>query len=312
MRMDFLCVGFAKGGTTTLDALLRQHRDIVLPVIKETKFLCRKDLYAKGIEWYEKRFFGGAYDEAKKIGEIDVGLTGGFYAKRIKQNFGDEVKLIFMMRNPVDCLFSHFKMNLLYGRYIINGVIDNRPSVEMAFAKCVRDNIKYSGRDRNPRLCNFWPIASYGKYSMSVANYMKYFRASNIKFVIFEEFIKDQERYTREIFDFLGVDCNYPINYKVKANEGNRKCKNKVYAEGVKIIDQVLWQWLLPRVSYENTPTLMKFYNKLFKIFTVTVKTREKHLVAEDARRILEDYYRQDKERLELCIDRDLSDLWFK
>ena len=58
MKHDFVCVGFPKCATTTLDAILRQHPEIALPCHKETLFFERNDLYDKGLEWYEKRYFG--------------------------------------------------------------------------------------------------------------------------------------------------------------------------------------------------------------------------------------------------------------
>ena len=34
-KIDFLCVGFQKCATSTLDAILRQHSKVALPDIKE-------------------------------------------------------------------------------------------------------------------------------------------------------------------------------------------------------------------------------------------------------------------------------------
>ncbi len=39
MRLDFICPGLPKCGTTTLDVILRQYEQICLPCIKEPVFL---------------------------------------------------------------------------------------------------------------------------------------------------------------------------------------------------------------------------------------------------------------------------------
>lgn len=47
MRLDFICPGLPKCGTTTLDAILRQYEEICLPCIKEPVFLQKMDTCKK-------------------------------------------------------------------------------------------------------------------------------------------------------------------------------------------------------------------------------------------------------------------------
>ena len=54
---NFMCIGAAKSGTTTLYDILKQHPDIYIPAFKEPHFFDIPENYNNGIEWYEKNYF---------------------------------------------------------------------------------------------------------------------------------------------------------------------------------------------------------------------------------------------------------------
>ena len=61
MRLpDFVLIGAAKAGTTSLYALLDRHPDIFMPKVKEPEFFARDDRYAEGIESYAAAFAAAA------------------------------------------------------------------------------------------------------------------------------------------------------------------------------------------------------------------------------------------------------------
>jgi hypothetical protein len=53
----FLVIGAQKAGTTSLDAWLRIQRSIELPEPKETHYFSDDERYAKGLSWYQRRYF---------------------------------------------------------------------------------------------------------------------------------------------------------------------------------------------------------------------------------------------------------------
>ena len=73
--------------------------------------------YAKGYDWYVKRYFGDCPREKLK-GEVNprLSMLDKTVPKKIYENAGKDVKLIFSVRNPVESLYSLFKMRALYGR----------------------------------------------------------------------------------------------------------------------------------------------------------------------------------------------------
>ena len=54
---NFMCIGAAKSGTTTLYDILKQHPEIFIPAFKEPHFFDIPENYNNGIEWYEKNYF---------------------------------------------------------------------------------------------------------------------------------------------------------------------------------------------------------------------------------------------------------------
>ncbi len=108
--LDFLGIGAQKAGTTWLYEMLRLHPDISFPAGKEIHFWDQR--YARGIDWY-RALFEGPEQEGKHCGEITpaYAILGPEFIKECYANFPD-VKLIFIIRNPVERAWSSAKMAL--------------------------------------------------------------------------------------------------------------------------------------------------------------------------------------------------------
>ena len=52
MKLDFVCIGAQKAGTTTLHDVLKEHPDIYLPPRKEAHFFDVNERYEKGIDYF--------------------------------------------------------------------------------------------------------------------------------------------------------------------------------------------------------------------------------------------------------------------
>ena len=124
----FLIIGTMKGGTTSLHRYLRQHPEVFMPERKELNFFL--DEYAgppidppeernwsRGITWYERQF-AGAEDE-RAVGEASANYsrypTYPGVAERIAK-IVPEMKLIYLMRNPIDRVLSHYLHDFAKGR----------------------------------------------------------------------------------------------------------------------------------------------------------------------------------------------------
>lgn len=106
MLPNFLIVGAARAGTTSLYYYLKQHPDVFMSPKKEIDFFDVDKNFEKGLDWYERYFEG--YTGQKAIGEASpLYMYLEKVPKRIAKVIPD-VKLIFILRNPVDRAYSHY------------------------------------------------------------------------------------------------------------------------------------------------------------------------------------------------------------
>jgi hypothetical protein len=111
---DFLIIGTQRGGTTSLYKYLVQHPNLAHALTKELRYF---DLnYAKGLDWYRSRFPTSRHREVELrrsgvrlvVGEASPDyLFHPFAPARVAETLPD-VKLIVLLRNPVDRAWSHY------------------------------------------------------------------------------------------------------------------------------------------------------------------------------------------------------------
>jgi hypothetical protein len=203
---NFLCVGAQKAGTTTLYEILKQHPDIFLPQqVKETKFFVYEEKFQKGLAFYEKEYFS-EWNSQSAIGEVDPAMMyEELAAQRIHNTLGEQVKLIFIFRNPVSRAYSHYLMSQRKG------------FEDLSFEEAI---VAEQERLRaNPAQKFNFSYFSRGFYTEQVNRFKKFFREENMLFLVFEDdFIKNRKETFDRIQDFLGVK-RMALNLQIKSNE---------------------------------------------------------------------------------------------
>src|SRR6266849_3282899 len=119
---DFFILGAQKCGTTSLYYYLAKHPNITSAWRKELHFFDKN--FQKGLSWYRGQFpFNIRKYYAQDIRKRDF-ITGEasasylFYPnvpKRVAEIF-PQVKLIVLLRNPVDRAYSHYRHEVAHGR----------------------------------------------------------------------------------------------------------------------------------------------------------------------------------------------------
>ena len=113
--LDFLIIGEMKAGTSSLYRYLIQHPKIIPPIRKEIgRFFYAKNYNVKkGEPWYRAHFPSQKIRERGCItGEATPNNFFHPLAARRIANFIPNVKLILLLRNPIDRAYSHYHHNL--------------------------------------------------------------------------------------------------------------------------------------------------------------------------------------------------------
>ena len=213
---NFLIIGAPKAGTSSLYAYLKQHPEIYMSPIKEPHFfmLENKEINFRGpgdkerfkfavhrIEDYQKLFAGVKNEIA--VGEASTTYLGSERApERIKQYIPD-VKLIAVLRNPVDAAYASFLHLLRDG----DEFIDDFSMALQAEQERIQKNWGL-----------IWHYQQRNFYYAQVKRYFEIFNKEQIKIYIYEEFKENPRSVLYEIFDFLGVDPSFKSDISSKHN----------------------------------------------------------------------------------------------
>lgn len=104
MKPNFIFIGPDKSGSTWLWRMLCQHPDVYVAPCKDIYYFDR--YYSKGADWYESHFRDAKQSSA--IGEFSHDyLISNVACARIKADLPN-VKLITILRNPIDRAFSEY------------------------------------------------------------------------------------------------------------------------------------------------------------------------------------------------------------
>lgn len=300
-RPDCFVAGFYKCGTTTLYMMLRQHQNILVSDEKENYFFRNRSIYKKGILWYQKQYYNFKKNNNKDIIlEVNPGLseTTGT-ARRLRKFYPPETPIIFIMRNPVDWLYSHFRFEIRRGAF---------PLKDIWFCK------KYSFSEGFERYLSD-QIAKHIEYqhifSQQIKEYKKYF--TNINYIFLEDLQTNADGVYREILRFFGLDYDDGVNIEIKANTTDFIPKYpllkkfhlflKLYNRKIKLKRNKL---ILKGWSCITTCIEQKLIN-----FIEFTKIEDKSKMKEITRRKLERYFQREKEYLEDLTGRNLKEIWW-
>ena len=200
MLPNFLIIGAMNAGTTSLHSYLATHPEIFMSITKEPNFFSSEKNWSKGVGWYES-FFTRRKNE-KAVGESSVNYTKYPYYGNVPERIASLVpnmKLIYVVRNPVDRIYSHYLHNVYAG-------IETDP-IEKALAER--------------------PLYTQASlYYMQIEQYLEHFPRENIMILFLDEMKTDPISTVQGVFDFLDVDSSFvppnigEIKHQTKAKRG--------------------------------------------------------------------------------------------
>lgn len=180
----FMIIGAMKCATSTMHEQLAAQPGIFMTEPKEPNFFSNDEIYSQGLDWYANLF-------AEAMPEDICGESSTHYTKlptypetiaRIKA-YAPDVKLIYMMRHPVDRLVS---------QYIHE------------WTQCLVSN------DINQAIYEFPPLIAYSRYSMQLAPFIQAFGAENVLPIFLEKVKQNPQAELEKVAKFIGYS-QHPV-----------------------------------------------------------------------------------------------------
>ena len=293
---NFLIVGAAKSGTTSLYHYLMEHPEVYMSdKIKETFYFIENKnklgVWPDGtsVECLDNyNDYLGLFEDVdlKKhmaIGEACVAYLY-FYeeaVRNIKKILGDP-KIIIILRNPIDRTFSN------YLHHVREGFEDCSFEIALNKQKERIDNNYWWGYD----------FISPGLYYKQVKYYLDNF--SKVKIYLLDDLVNKEQEFVRNIFKFLEIDYNYSLKKKKLYNKTGSP-KSKTFANKIKN-PPIILKPFLKVIPY-------KYKNYIFH--TLRDINLKKPRMKNETREFLKNVFKDDIKKLEGLINKDLS-IWLK
>lgn len=219
-KLDFLCVGFNKCGTSSLHSVLKQIPEIQLPYgKKETLFFSWSKNYDDPLDMFQKRYFPTwPYDSPAPIrGAVEASFMK--HADDVFRYFGPDVKLIFMLRNPVDAIWSLFKMRLrrIKGPQYSRLYLREDGDIDRMFRRFLKEFVNLE------KDSDFF-------YDYWLWSFQNYYPREQMKLILFEDYVQHYEEQMAELGQFLGFSAD-SLPLCAKQNVGDRISRNYFCAE---------------------------------------------------------------------------------
>ncbi|OGW75585.1 MAG: hypothetical protein A2Z72_01385 [Omnitrophica bacterium RBG_13_46_9] len=255
---DFLIIGEAKCGTTSLYYHLMRHPDAIPPLIKETDFFSL--YYHRGINWYRTHFplrlvktLGRMMKKAFITGEASPKYLFDMHVpKRVYQHL-PRVRLIVLLRNPVDRAFSNYRMRV------------RKKAEELSFEEAlegeeerIRDDFIKRCKDEHYHPEKYWRCAykARGIYVDQLKRWNEYFKREDMLILNSEEFDADTEKVYYKVLEFLGLPLWRPRRFrKINVGKDNLKMEDstrKRLTEYYRPHNERLYEWLGYRFDWDE------------------------------------------------------------
>jgi Sulfotransferase domain len=192
---DFIIAGAPRSGTTWLYVLAQRHPQLAMaqPIAPEPKFFLVDELWQRGVDYYSTTWFD-ALPADRVLGEKSTNYLESPEAAERMSRVLPRVKLIFMLRNPVDRAYS----NYLWSRQ--NGL--ETETFERALALEARRERELASAQRYARPHAYF---SRGLYAQHLARFFDRFPREQILVLRHEDLTNRAESVAAAFHRFLGV-----------------------------------------------------------------------------------------------------------
>lgn len=295
---NFLVGGPPKCASTSLNFYLKQHPEIFMSPVKQTKFFSLD--YDQGIDFYLQTYFAGVGNE-KMVGEATpTYFLLPFVIDRIRK-FNPDMKIIFCLRNPVERAFSGWSMRMNNGtedlpfRQAMEENMNQRKTLTLMGEEGAKQWFADQKRGNRQDDSGYRTYIQGSMYAYNLKKYYAQFPPSQIKVIFLDSLKKDLHGTLKGVFSFLGVDDSYTIQ--------NTEEKNTYKKSKLKFLDPILGK------NKKLSKLLSKLMPKSFKkkiLDTMYVEGSKNNITPED-RKFAYEVFKDEITELEKLLGVDLS-----
>lgn len=288
---NFLIAGAAKSGTTSLYRWIRKHPDVFFPEWKEPSYFVNHYGVA---DWgaYTALFQPG---EGKKIiGDASGSyLTGLESPEWISRELGQDLKLLILLRHPVERAFS------LYRWMVMEGYEQNYPFEQALQVEDQRINDPYFST-QSPEYFWDYMYKRSSFYADTVSSFITKFGSHAVRVHLFDDVVKSPDYVYADVCRFLGIP-DKPQPEFTKENPS-------VFPRSPRL------QFVFRQIAnHKSGPApLDRAFNRVgHKLMDLNKKLGWSYNLRPETRAQLAVEFTPDLKRLEGVIDRKLPDSWY-
>jgi hypothetical protein len=212
---NFLIVGAQKAGTTALYSHLREHPALAGPPWKEVSFFDRH--FWRGAAWYRGHFPNMLYLSAVRartgvepiVGEASPSYLFHPHAPERAAALVPDVRLIALVRNPVDRALSHYHHEVALGREALPFEQALEQEEERMEGELVRM--------RDPRYFShaWWNFTylSRGRYAEQLERWLALYPRERLLILPSDDLLERPGETYRRVLEFLGAPAHELRSY---------------------------------------------------------------------------------------------------
>ena len=294
---NFIIIGAARSGTTSLHHYLAQHPDVFMSPVKETRFFAWQAEWAgraevderalqhrypvRDLAAYEALFAGAAGRRA--LGEATPHYL---YLPGVPEAMASMVpraRLIAILRDPAERAFSGWTQQVLDGRE------------QRSFEHVVEDELS---RIDQPITSDRSAYLQSGLYYSHLMRFLVRFPRDRLLVLLYDDFARSAQATLRTVVQFLGVDGGALIDTSVRYNPTG--------VPRSAAIDRLTAKTPLTLALKSHLPSAIR--DPLYRFaMQLRGRNRQRRSMAPALRRRLLDAFREDTLALADFLDRDLS-----
>jgi hypothetical protein len=206
---DYVIIGAAKAGTTSLFGWLSEHPFVEPACKKEVHYFDYN--HFRGEDWYRTHFplqadrerFTAEHGRPFITGEASPSYLSHQWAPRRLAQLVPNAKLLVAMRNPVDRAYSQFQMSRREQEEPMESFMEAIAAEEERLAP-------ERARMLIDETYNSWPIGCWsyllrGRYAEQLEHWMGFFPREQFHFVTLEQLADAPQQALEGVHDFLGI-----------------------------------------------------------------------------------------------------------